>query len=1010
MKLKRVILLGVLTLLIATAASADVINIADVNADDEDGHPILMNDIVTIEGVVTAGTGAFADTNEIYVQDATGGVLVMQVLTAAPFVAPGDSVRVTGSVGVVYFKRTMLRVGGGVAGSRIDVLSTGNPVPAPLELTARDLSTSGEDYEGTYAVVRDVSLLHPGDWPSTEYTDFRELDITDADTSCWLWVHPFTDVDGSSAPLGQFDVYGFVSPDPTQPNNDGYGLIPKARMDIRSAGSGAGFATASPEWVFTGDEQDIEISLVGECDALSRISVAIPGGWTFSGDAADIGLDGAAFLTAEVVAHQDSTNTTLITIRGANLIYGSPGDITIESMTVPSTAGDYEFVVGTSVPGEDPVVIGDGAWVHVATTGEPGDVVINELYPNSDATGDIAEFIELHNPSRGTVDISGWVLTDVDDSGTCGGSNLWEFPVGSEIPDDGYIVVARHAIGYYVRFGVDPDYELVDDDYAVDPDDGGVPNLMLMSPVDGNSQTSQEIILMGGDDENGAVLEGKRVYEAVYLYTDRLKTDLIDAVEYRDPIYLDEDFCTGEPELGGDDDAFVPGFVPLDYTLGRDAVSTDTNASSTDLILSSTPTPGDVNVPTDTAPPGLAMVTAAGDRFVKVEFSERVDEDDATNISNYALNGGREILRALFSREERTVFLYASVDSTGFPYELDVSGVADVAGNQMMTDSASFIGYYQHSTPLSEIQAYDEYGLSPLEGERVIALGFVSVPPGVFQVGKTSFYIQDLDGYGINIFTSDLLPDPPSTGDLIEIVGEVEEYISGGNGATTEIIGSDDVPLTLMVHARELHAIEPAVMRTGDIADEALEGTLITTSGVIMSLEGFAIYIDDGSGSIQAYQNFTDLDFSKYAFGDSIGVTGVLLQYDYSSPFFGGYELAPRYESDMEIMEAHFVAEAAVTATARVLDIDEDEVIEISYNGPQASHIAVRVFDLQGRSVATLYDGWCLGPQRATWDGKDDRGKDLPPGVYVCQVQARARTGEAAGNAAVPIVIGMKLQ
>ena len=558
--------------------------------------------------------------------------------------------------------------------------------------------------------------------------------------------------------------------------------------------------------------------------------------------------------------------------------------------------------------------------------------------------------------------------------------------------------------------GVDPDYELVDDDYAVDPDDGGVPNLMLMSPVDGNSQTSQEIILMGGDDENGAVLEGKRVYEAVYLYTDRLKTDLIDAVEYRDPIYLDEDFCTGEPELGGDDDAFVPGFVPLDYTLGRDAVSTDTNASSTDLILSSTPTPGDVNVPTDTAPPGLAMVTAAGDRFVKVEFSERVDEDDATNISNYALNGGREILRALFSREERTVFLYASVDSTGFPYELDVSGVADVAGNQMMTDSASFIGYYQHSTPLSEIQAYDEYGLSPLEGERVIALGFVSVPPGVFQVGKTSFYIQDLDGYGINIFTSDLLPDPPSTGDLIEIVGEVEEYISGGNGATTEIIGSDDVPLTLMVHARELHAIEPAVMRTGDIADEALEGTLITTSGVIMSLEGFAIYIDDGSGSIQAYQNFTDLDFSKYAFGDSIGVTGVLLQYDYSSPFFGGYELAPRYESDMEIMEAHFVAEAAVTATARVLDIDEDEVIEISYNGPQASHIAVRVFDLQGRSVATLYDGWCLGPQRATWDGKDDRGKDLPPGVYVCQVQARARTGEAAGNAAVPIVIGMKLQ
>ncbi len=1012
MKLKRVIPLGVLTLLMAATAMADVIDISAVNADDETGHPVLLSEIVTIEGVVTVGTGAFADTNEIYVQDATGGVLVKQVLTAVPSVAPGDSVRVTGKVDVVYYKRTYLKVGGGVAGSRIDILSTGNAVPEPLELTARDLALSGEDYEGIYAVVRDVSLLHPSNWPSTEYTDFRELDIADADTSCWLWVHPYTDVDGSPPPLDDFDVYGVVSPDPKQPNNGGYGIIPAERVDIRSAGSGAGFATAIPDWVFTGDEPDIEVSLVGEADELTRISVAIPGGWTFSGDTADVDLDGAAFATADVVAHQDSTNAMLVTIAGANLIYGSTGAITLNNMTVASTAGDYEFVIATAVAGEDPVATGDGAWVHVATTGDPGDVVINELYPNSDATSDIAEFIELHNPSRGTIDISGWILTDMDDSGTCGGSNLWEFPIGSEIEAGDYIIVARHAIGYFMRFGSNPDYELVDEDYATDPDNSEVPNLTLASPVDGDSQTSQEIILMGGDDENGAMIQGKRVYEAVYLYTDRLKTELIDAVEYRDPIYLEEDFCTGEPELGGDNDAYVPGYVPLDYTLGRDAVSTDTNVSSSDLILSSTPTPGEENDPTDGEAPSLIGVSASGDRFVKVEFSEPVDEDDVTNISNYTFfDSDREILSAWFSRDERTVLLYTTADSTDFSYRLDVSGVADVAGNQMSDASASFLGYYQHSTPMSEIQAYDEVGLSPLEGERAVAVGFVTVPPGVFQSGKTSIYIQDLDGYGINIFEYDLLSDPPFEGDLIEVVGEVVEYISSsGQGATTEITGSNDVPFSLTVHARGFDAIQPAVMRTGDISDEALEGTLITTSGVIMSLEGFAIYIDDGSGSVQVYQNFTDLDFSKYAFGDSISVTGVLLQYDYSSPFFSGYELAPRYESDLEIMEAHYVADAAVTATARVLDIDEDDCVEISYNGPQASRISVRIFDLQGRSVKTLYDGWCLGPQMATWDGKNDRGKDVPPGVYVCQVQARARTGEAAGNAAVPIVVGMKLQ
>jgi|GEM_PF-2555375 len=50
------------------------------------------------------------------------------------------------------------------------------------------------------------------------------------------------------------------------------------------------------------------------------------------------------------------------------------------------------------------------------------------------------------------------------------------------------------------------------------------------------------------------------------------------------------------------------------------------------------------------------------------------------------------------------------------------------------------------------------------------------------------------------------------------------------------------------------------------------------------------------------------------------------------------------------------------------------------------------VFDLAGRRVRTLFDGTGGGEQQAMWDGTDDRGRDLPPGLYLL----RLRTEEGA--------------
>ena len=151
-------------------AQGAVIPISDVNADGLDGSPVLLGEVVTVAGVVTVGTGYLAvapDSADVYIQDATGGLNVIQPSGASPWVAAGDSVRVTGKVALNFGDRTYLQVDTIIVpGSRIEILGTGNPLPAPLVLTTRDLaSAGGESYEGIYAVVRNVVLPFPSQWP-----------------------------------------------------------------------------------------------------------------------------------------------------------------------------------------------------------------------------------------------------------------------------------------------------------------------------------------------------------------------------------------------------------------------------------------------------------------------------------------------------------------------------------------------------------------------------------------------------------------------------------------------------------------------------------------------------------------------------------------------------------------------------------------------------------------------------------------------------------------------------
>ncbi|MHC5184173.1 MAG: lamin tail domain-containing protein, partial [Planctomycetota bacterium] len=76
-------------------------------------------------------------------------------------------------------------------------------------------------------------------------------------------------------------------------------------------------------------------------------------------------------------------------------------------------------------------------------------VVINEIYYNPDGKVKLLEFIELHNPMLGDVDVSGWHF--------CDGIN-YQFPQGTILPAGGYIVVTEDASLAYTPITLTDEY------------------------------------------------------------------------------------------------------------------------------------------------------------------------------------------------------------------------------------------------------------------------------------------------------------------------------------------------------------------------------------------------------------------------------------------------------------------------------------------------------------------------------------------------------------------------
>jgi flagellar hook assembly protein FlgD len=62
----------------------------------------------------------------------------------------------------------------------------------------------------------------------------------------------------------------------------------------------------------------------------------------------------------------------------------------------------------------------------------------------------------------------------------------------------------------------------------------------------------------------------------------------------------------------------------------------------------------------------------------------------------------------------------------------------------------------------------------------------------------------------------------------------------------------------------------------------------------------------------------------------------------------------------------------------------------IGYDLPAETAVSLRVFDLSGRHVRTLVAGKVQGDGRhqIVWDGRNNQGRKVAAGIYVCRLEA----------------------
>ncbi|OIO21157.1 MAG: hypothetical protein AUJ54_04875 [Ignavibacteria bacterium CG1_02_37_35] len=188
-------------------------------------------------------------------------------------------------------------------------------------------------------------------------------------------------------------------------------------------------------------------------------------------------------------------------------------------------------------------------------------------------------------------------------------------------------------------------------------------------------------------------------------------------------------------------------------------------------------------------------------------------------------------------------------------------------------------------------------------GETVFVKGVVTTPDlNLSSTSGNSFYIQDETG-GINIYSKPKLTPFFVVGDLVQVKGVVTMY----NGLTELVVTSAD---TNIIKLGKGTVPTPKVITVEELMahGEDYESTLITINALAKTATSAAWPVagkDANMNVWDGYKNFTmriDKDFDLAGQPEPVypmNVTGFVTQYSTATPPNNGYQLMPRYYTDI---------------------------------------------------------------------------------------------------------------
>jgi hypothetical protein len=443
--------------------------------------------------------------------------------------------------------------------------------------------------------------------------------------------------------------------------------------------------------------------------------------------------------------------------------------------------------------------------------------------------------------------------------------------------------------------------------------------------------------------------------------------DYPDSICYGDTARVDDKLAMPTlPRPGvGDTLALVRGVLSYEWDTYRIWARDDS-----DLVYISIP-PG----------PNLIIAYPIANSLIEVYFDRDLDETSAENTDNYDLSSLTAInIATLDVGDPKLVHLVTDPQPAS---DIDVLTVCDVKSSQQVPmDSCMQFEFRAGITPITFVQTPSIQDSSQCVDQQVTIAGIVSTP--TIALGGP-FYMQDRGGgpwSGMYVYQT---AASFNIGDSVVVSGLVDEFYN-----MTEMVSIDyamrrgiNKPITPTV-------VEVDSLLVGSPVAEAYECVLVKVDSVevLTGPNEFGEYSVGHDSVAVPITNRMEHDYPGC--GSIIDMTGCL-EYAY-----GAYMIEPRSNADINIIEA---CTAGIGVEGRFpLRLHQNApnpfmgTTTVRFSVPHTTRVRLAVYDIAGRLVRVAADKeMTAGEYSLTWDGRDNRGADVGPGIYFCRMATPER-------------------